>query len=262
MALRSAGRWQLGPHEYYRRNSAPALQIFWLAQGDGSARMADGEVLPVQTGELFVYPLGCEHLLTAGHDGLDAFWWTADGPLAAAIVAGFGLRSGVAHPAGPPPRATFHRLHKLLQELSIAAEYRAAAIAWQLLSRAAERSRQQPSIDPLAERCRALLTERYSDPEFGIEAAANKLGAHRSVLSRRFSAAHGQSPVAYLKALRLQCCLLLLGESDLSVTDIARRSGYSSPHYCARIVRNATGHSPRELRGQNAAPFSSQGNQR
>jgi len=51
-------------------------------------------------------------------------------------------------------------------------------------------------------------------------------------------------------AQRIQHALSLLKETDLSIEEIARHSGYTDPDYFARVVRKTVGVSPTEFRRQ------------
>jgi len=72
----------------------------------------------------------------------------------------------------------------------------------------------------------------------------------RSNLMRVFHKATGQSPIEYLIRLRLQKAMELLRASDLSITEIALRTGFNDSNYFARQFRTATRMSPSAYRKQ------------
>jgi len=57
----------------------------------------------------------------------------------------------------------------------------------------------------------------------------------------------GTSPHAYLAGLRASRAQVLLSESDLSVTEIATRVGYTSSSHFTKAFRDATGLSPTRI---------------
>lgn len=79
----------------------------------------------------------------------------------------------------------------------------------------------------------ALWTERRRDS--GIRRELR----HRAV---------GLPPAKLLALMRLEEAKRLLRGSSLSVTEIARRTGYCNPAYLVNVFRNATGLSPKKWR--------------
>ncbi len=75
--------------------------------------------------------------------------------------------------------------------------------------------------------------------------------AHRltpSQLTRRFTAAFGQSPVAYRTAARLQEARKLLTETTLNLQAIATRCGYENAFYFTRVFTREVGQAPGRYR--------------
>lgn len=66
--------------------------------------------------------------------------------------------------------------------------------------------------------------------------------------ARAFKAAFGVPPHRYLLARRIERASALLRDTDLSVTEVAFRTGWSSLGTFGRIFRDITGKSPGELR--------------
>ena len=66
--------------------------------------------------------------------------------------------------------------------------------------------------------------------------------------ARLFKKIMGTTPHAYLAALRIATAQRLLAETDLPITAVSARVGYSSPSHFSRGFRQATGLSPRLFR--------------
>jgi AraC family transcriptional regulator len=66
--------------------------------------------------------------------------------------------------------------------------------------------------------------------------------------SRLFKKLTGATPHAYLASLRAARAQTLLAATDLSVTEVAERVGYSSSSHFSKAFRQATGLSPRAFR--------------
>lgn len=77
-------------------------------------------------------------------------------------------------------------------------------------------------------------------------AAASYLSPFHFV--RVFKKLTGTTPHAYLASIRTSHAQLLLGDPNLSVTEISSRVGYSSPSHFSKAFRQATGLTPRAFR--------------
>jgi len=71
--------------------------------------------------------------------------------------------------------------------------------------------------------------------------------------ARSFKDAFGLPPHRYLLTRRLERAKALLRDTDLSITDIAFRTGWKSLGTFGRIFRDVTGESPGELRAREKA---------
>jgi AraC-like DNA-binding protein len=76
-------------------------------------------------------------------------------------------------------------------------------------------------------RARDLVDVRYFEP-IGVDDMARAAGLSRAHFSRRFRAAFGESPRAYLLTRRLERAAALLRNTDRSVAEICFSVGLSS----------------------------------
>ncbi len=92
------------------------------------------------------------------------------------------------------------------------------------------------------------LMHAHLDRDLPLEEIA--AAAHLSPFhfARLFKKLTGASPHAYLASLRVERAQMLLAETDLSVTEIGARVGYSSSSHFAKAFRQAAGLSPRAFR--------------
>ena len=93
----------------------------------------------------------------------------------------------------------------------------------------------------------ALLHEHPEAP-WTLTSLAREVGLSRAGFSRRFTAAVGESPIAYLSAWRLALAADLLAGTDDTVGAIAHAVGYSSPFTFSDAFKRSYGVSPVEHR--------------
>lgn len=100
------------------------------------------------------------------------------------------------------------------------------------------------------------LAAMQSQPEepFSLSGLAEVAGMSRSVFAVRFVETVGQSPIEFLKTLRLARAARLLGGTDLPVKTVAARVGYSSRSSFTRAFLNCHGVGPTAFRSRAAIP--------
>lgn len=104
-----------------------------------------------------------------------------------------------------------------------------------------------PFRDPSLAPAVSAMLERPSFP-FTLEDLAAKGGVSRSVFAERFTNAFGQSPIEFLKGVRLDRAARLLEVTSLPVKVIATSVGYESRSYFSRAFRAAYGADPTDYR--------------
>jgi transcriptional regulator GlxA family with amidase domain len=77
---------------------------------------------------------------------------------------------------------------------------------------------------------------------------AERCGLSTRSFNRRFRAAVGRSPLAYLRSIRLDSARELLRQSNLGIGDIAQRCGYHELSHFSRDFARANGSSPQRFR--------------
>ena len=102
---------------------------------------------------------------------------------------------------------------------------------------------------PALARAREIARRRAAEG-IGVSELAREVGLSMEHLVRLFRRQTGMTPGALLREERLSHGMHLLQHTGLSVAEVARRSGFASPHHFARSVRAATGMTPSELRAR------------
>ena len=100
----------------------------------------------------------------------------------------------------------------------------------------------------LAARAAETLKMNVSNPDFRISALAAMLHVSHPYLTRTFHREYGVSLSRYLVGLRLSLAATLLQNSDISVSAVAAKSGYTDDIHFAKSFRRLYGASPRAYR--------------
>jgi AraC-like DNA-binding protein len=89
--------------------------------------------------------------------------------------------------------------------------------------------------------------------DWSLEGLAREVGLSRSVLAERFRTAMGETPLAYLRTVRLQRAMRLLTEEDSTLEQVAAAVGYQDAFGFSKAFKKAVGVSPGEFRKRDAA---------
>lgn len=246
LAVRSVGHYRVlaGWSEVSRPKWF--CQLFWTLRGEGVFELG-GRRLAAEAGSVFHYLPGEEHRLGCVKGTWDYRWVTFDGPDAVRWLQSFGLQERVAIP-GPCPDHLFRKIEAGIGEGTPKGERRASLGAYELLGAVMDGVAPKPASHALA--ARRLLDAGVGDAGLSVESVADQLGMHRSGLYRLFMREFGVAPLRYLRNLRLQRALSLLRETTLTPAEVAAKCGFADSDYLSRVVRQATGQSPRAFRGE------------
>lgn len=258
---RSTGYYVVGSDFDEDQAGREFVQFFWGIEGEGAFSTPEGEVV-LGPRETFIYLAGDRHRIRSLSPLWRYRWMTLDqsvkeisgnkegsngtAGLVGEILVSFGLGRRL-RSSGRCPEELFLQLAAEIRDLSPDGERRAAATAFRILSLAAACDTPD-STGSLVDDCLAILHAEIGNPRLGVEGMAGRLGVHRSVLSREFTAAVGVTPSSFITSLRMQRACSLLKESEESIFGIATRVGFSTANYFCKAFRKATGQSPGEFR--------------
>lgn len=86
----------------------------------------------------------------------------------------------------------------------------------------------------------------YADPEYNVEKLSETLGLSRGHLHRKIKELTGTAPVEFLRTYRLNKAIQLLRQNAYTVSEVAYRTGFSSPAYFSKCFKAVYGVTPTE----------------
>lgn len=91
-----------------------------------------------------------------------------------------------------------------------------------------------------------LITDHLTDPHINVDFLCKEIGLGKKTLQKKLKFLTGFSPGEYIDSIRLNHALELLKNSQLNSSEIAYRTGFSSPSYFARCFRKKFNISPKD----------------
>jgi transcriptional regulator GlxA family with amidase domain len=107
--------------------------------------------------------------------------------------------------------------------------------------------------DAAIERCQTWLAENYEKPDIVAE-MVKKSGMPKRTFDRRFKAATGYSPLAYVQSLRVEEAKHMLETGSDPVDSIGREVGYEDAASFRRLFRKLAGMTPGDYRRKFRVP--------
>lgn len=123
----------------------------------------------------------------------------------------------------------------------IVAERGAQAQSW---SRALRDDQVRRAIELMHEDCAHAWT---------LVELAQKSGISRTAMAARFRSTMGDTPLNYLRAIRVQTAMRLLCETDDSLEQVAAAIGYADAFAFSKVFKRTVGIAPRQFRQKNTA---------
>ncbi|WP_423919595.1 helix-turn-helix domain-containing protein [Frigoribacterium sp. 2-23] len=240
-------------HGLVRASGAPQSIVIVCTRGRGWAEVA-GTRHTVSAGQVIVIPPETPHAYGADDDDPWTLWWLH---VAGRDLEEFLKTAGLTAAAPVRELSDVYRVVALVEEVvqamerdqTIASVLAASGAAWHLMALlCSERIAGTPqvsAIDQARDYLRQHVTERVSIDE--LARLARLSPSHFAAL---FKQQTGSSPLRYQTHLRMSRARELLDVTNLAVSVVAERVGYTDPFYFSRQFKSVHGVTPLQYRGQ------------
>lgn len=252
--IRSCGRGLIRQGMLPKPRTLRSLEVLWCTDGVFQVEFPEGKYT-MRPGYVCYYMPGETHIFDApSGDGGQYCFVAFEGNFSGEFWKRFHI-SRTPHYAGRCPEELFSLLYDLIRKKDDASMLSALAEGVKLLILSTHISKENGKDSPAdkpernyASLAKALADLHYTDQRMNVNEIAETLAIHRVHLSREFRKAYNIPLSTYLIRQRLACAAKLLKSTDLSVKNIAIKSGFSDPVYFTRYFRNETGFSPQKFR--------------
>ena len=117
-----------------------------------------------------------------------------------------------------------------------------------------EQSEEGPEPTPQEKEFMALATQlveqHLTTPQYGVEQLAADLCMERTGLYKKLTALMQQSPVAFIRSIRLHRAAELLRQGGQTIAEVAERTGFNSTSYFSKCFQKEFGCKPSEYTEQ------------
>ncbi|WP_178372125.1 hybrid sensor histidine kinase/response regulator transcription factor [Chitinophaga jiangningensis] len=95
----------------------------------------------------------------------------------------------------------------------------------------------QPEDERLMSEIMAYLDKHLTDTQLSVEALSRQVGMSRSSLYSKVLELTGQTPVEFIRSVKLERAAVLLEKSDMNIAQVAYTVGFATPNYFARSFK-------------------------
>ncbi|HEY8972447.1 MAG TPA: ATP-binding protein, partial [Puia sp.] len=81
------------------------------------------------------------------------------------------------------------------------------------------------------------LEDNLTSSQLSVESLSREVGMSRSSLYSKMLDITGETPVEYIRSFKLEKAAVLLEKSDMTISEIAYQTGFSTPNYFTRIFK-------------------------
>lgn len=143
----------------------------------------------------------------------------------------------------------FESTFTLLKECPGGFQKELSVLAYRILLELSGNNEQQ-NYPEMLRRILHFIEENFAT-DISIDLLCREFGVSSGTVFRLFREHLKESPIDYVIGLRMRIARCLLLERDVTIKDIAYRTGYRNPLYFSSEFRRIYGLSPREFRKQN-----------
>ena len=105
----------------------------------------------------------------------------------------------------------------------------------------------------LLAKCVSIIKENFENQEFDVTELASELCMGRSKLYMQFKRITGLTPNEFILKVKLdEAMLMLKNHSELNISEISIRLGFSSPRYFSKCFKSYFGVTPQAVRNKKA----------
>lgn len=241
---RGAGVNYFEPNQVEEHVPQEFCEVCWVAQGRcffdfGSVRAELG------AGEsVFRLPEERRYKRVTGNGTAVIYYVTFDGKHAAEFLQSFGYARG-ALGSGECPVLLFERIIRGLAS-PLESDYRKlCALYTELFIRMGGNQEKLPSF---VHECLHSIRVNCTFSDFDINTLSDKLGVHRSTVSRAVRQYTGVTAQQFLENCRVDYAVELLRNSSFSINEISAKTGFKRANYFCRVIKERFGVTPAKLR--------------
>lgn len=248
--LFTVGLHECQPHTI-RREGYSYPQLFYCTKGSGTLEL-DGKKIMISPYTAFFLPAGYPHEYYPNEELWDIRWIAPAGSAVDELLEHFGLDRPKVFAIQDIKTLEHHfrQMHEALVGDSIFGNYRAAGYLYDFLIefyRLISSGDGSGTTNSAVIRATDYINAHYTE-DISMEQLCKTAGVSKQHLCRLFRTTLSSRPMEYIAKRRIQAAKELLTQTELSVEDIAEKTGFCTASYFTKLFRRYEGITPSQFR--------------
>lgn len=110
---------------------------------------------------------------------------------------------------------------------------------------------QQERNEIFKRKAEQMIVQNISETDYNTESLARDMGMTKTVVVSGIKTLYGIAPTELINRIRIQAAEEMLAKTDLTISEIAYRTGFNDPKYFSRVYKRFAGCTPSETRSYN-----------
>ena len=102
----------------------------------------------------------------------------------------------------------------------------------------------------------SYIEDNLNSTQLSVENLARHVGMSRGTLYTKVLEISGQTPIEFIRSIKLEKAALLLEKSDMNVSQISYTAGFATPNYFTKSFKAKFNMLPSEYKAMKRKPFS------
>lgn len=94
------------------------------------------------------------------------------------------------------------------------------------------------AADVFIQQALAIVEKNISNPDFSVEEMSREMFMSRGALYKKMFSLTGQTPIEFIRSIRLQRAAQLLEKGEMTVAEVAYEVGFNNPKYFSKYFRD------------------------
>lgn len=227
----------------------------YIISGKGTLDLG-GTEYPIKAGDFCMFSdhKRCEYYADPA-DPYHKIWVNCRGELNRHLCQGLDLDFAFIIQHLPKAEEHIRTIHGILTDPALQLHDRETACAMQLLNLLSDvynvrQMKKSKQAKYMPDEILKYIDDHLCEP-LTLEQIEKEFFISHTHLSRIFRHEYGASPYQYIILQRINLARSMLANTDLSISDIAMRLGFSDAHYFSYTFKKETGSTPRQYRNAN-----------
>lgn len=227
--------------------------IYFIKEGSATVTLADGKILTITSGFFVNFPHSLSQYKCDENSPWTIKWIMADGQAIEKYLEILGITRDKPYMTLNETHgieSVFDEMYENFDKNHMSSKVYCISLVHKLFSLLIRDKDMVKPFSHYVSDSQKIIEECYGDPNFTVEALAQKMGLHYNYFSQLYKKETGTPPKKAIDTARLDAATKMLKFTDKTIKEIAFECGFSDELYFSRAFSKKFNVSPKKFRHQ------------